>query len=204
MSESMKECEYSIQYPKEFIGGWYSEDTGTCDQLVNTFNSLPHLRATDQKFIDREYALLGTHNVPHAVMDSYFNNIILPSLFKYKEKFPACSEYTMPWKCEWPFNIQRFDIGNSYHDWHCENNGGARAKDRSYRRHLAFMTYLNDVTDEGETEFLHQGVKFKPEKGLTLIWPAHWTHTHKGRPSNTQVKYIATGWFGFYDEDVGF
>jgi hypothetical protein len=42
------------------------------------------------------------------------------------------------------------------------------------------MTYLNDVTDGGETGFFYQDVKIKPQKGLTLIWPAIWTHTHKG------------------------
>jgi hypothetical protein len=59
------------------------------------------------------------------------------------------------------------------------------------------MTYLNDVTDSGETEFLHQQLKIKPEKGLTLIWPADWMFTHRGVASLTQEKYIATGWFNY-------
>jgi hypothetical protein len=59
------------------------------------------------------------------------------------------------------------------------------------------MTYLNDLTDGGETEFHYQQVKVKPEKGLTLIWPADWTHTHRGIPSETQEKYIVTGWLNY-------
>jgi len=59
------------------------------------------------------------------------------------------------------------------------------------------MTYLNDVTDEGGTEFFHQKLKVSPEKGLTLIWPVDWTHLHRGVPSPTQEKYIITGWFSF-------
>ena len=59
------------------------------------------------------------------------------------------------------------------------------------------MTYLNDVTDGGETEFFHQNLKITPEKGLTLIWGADWTFTHRGIPSPSQEKYIATGWFSF-------
>ena len=62
------------------------------------------------------------------------------------------------------------------------------------------MTYLNDVTDGGETEFMYQKLKIKPKKGLTLIWPADWTHTHRGIPSMTQVKYIATGWYCYSGE----
>ena len=61
-------------------------------------------------------------------------------------------------------------------------------------RHLVFMTYLNDVKDDGQTEFYYQRLKIKPEKGLTLIWPADWTFTHRGIASNSEDKYIVTGW----------
>jgi hypothetical protein len=38
-----------------------------------------------------------------------------------------------------------------------------------------------------------------PRKGLTLIWPAIWTHPHRGVVSPTQTKYIATGWWMYKD-----
>ena len=63
------------------------------------------------------------------------------------------------------------------------------------------MTYLNDVNDGGETEFIHQGMQIHPEKGKTLIWPADWTHTHRGIPSPTETKYIVTGWFNFFQKE---
>jgi hypothetical protein len=57
------------------------------------------------------------------------------------------------------------------------------------------MTYLNTVNSGGETAFWDQKLKIKPKKGLTLIWPATWTHTHKGYPPKKQNKYILTGWW---------
>ena len=62
------------------------------------------------------------------------------------------------------------------------------------------MTYLNDVKNGG-TEFLYQNElnQKDAEQGLTLIWPAHWTHTHKGIISDEQEKYIITGWYNFTD-----
>jgi hypothetical protein len=90
--------------------------------------------------------------------------------------------------------IQRYDPGDAYYRWHCER---ITANPAFSKRHLVFMTYLNDVTDQGETEFFYQKVKFKPKKGLTLIWPVDWTHTHRGIPSPTQTKYIITGWINF-------
>ena len=59
------------------------------------------------------------------------------------------------------------------------------------------MTYLNNVTDGGETAWKFQNEKVRPEKGLTVIWPTTWMFTHKGVPSLTQTKYIATGWYNF-------
>jgi hypothetical protein len=96
-----------------------------------------------------------------------------------------------------PWNVQHYLPGKHYSAWHCENNGEPLFR----YRHLAFMTYLNDVTDGGETEFLYQTTKVRPEKGLTLIWPAHWTHTHRGLPSPTQDKYVTTGWYEFFDTE---
>ena len=58
------------------------------------------------------------------------------------------------------------------------------------------MTFLNDVDDN--TEFKYQNLMgVGGKKGLTLIWQAPWTHTNKGQVSNTQTKYIITGWYNF-------
>jgi hypothetical protein len=59
------------------------------------------------------------------------------------------------------------------------------------------MTYLNNIKKGGETEFFYQNLKVKPEKGLTLIWPADWTFTHRGIPSPKEIKYITTGWYSY-------
>ena len=56
------------------------------------------------------------------------------------------------------------------------------------------MIYLNDVEEGGETEFLYQKRKFKPEKGTVMVWPGAYTHLHRGNPPMSD-KYIATGWY---------
>lgn len=61
---------------------------------------------------------------------------------------------------------------------------------------MVFMTYLNNVKDGG-TEFLNQKLKTKAEKGLTLLWPSDWTHTHRGIITESQDKYILTGWLNY-------
>ena len=64
-------------------------------------------------------------------------------------------------------------------------------------RVFAWMTYLNNVEDGGETNFSHYGIRIKPEIGKTLIWPAEWTHAHSGEVLKSGVKYIITGWMHF-------
>ena len=41
-----------------------------------------------------------------------------------------------------------------------------------WNRHrvLAWMVYLNDVEEGGETEFLYQKLRIKPKKNTLLIW----------------------------------
>jgi hypothetical protein len=101
------------------------------------------------------------------------------------------------WGIKSPPHVQKYRPGGGYFPWHCERSSG-NGPDVVVSRHLVYMTYLNDVTDAGETEFQIQKLKVQPRKGLTLIWPAEWTHTHRGIASPTQEKYIATGWFCYF------
>jgi hypothetical protein len=59
---------------------------------------------------------------------------------------------------------------------------------------LAFLYYLNDVEEGGETEFFYQGIKTKPKKGSLVIFPAGFTHTHKGNVPFSDDKYVVTSW----------
>ena len=113
---------------------------------------------------------------------------------QYKEKYEFSKDLVAKWGVAEPINLQKYEPGGGFKVWHCERTNISNVK-----RHMVFMTYLNDVTDGGETAFFYQDVKFRPEKGKTLLWPADWTHTHKGIVSPTQVKYIATGWISFLD-----
>ena len=109
----------------------------------------------------------------------------------YKKKYKYVSEGQSPWEiC--PFvKIQKYYPGKSYSGLHYENQGVGY----SLYRHLVFMTYLNDIEEGGGTFWHYQNFTTKPKKGLTVIWPAIWTHTHKGLPAPKELKYICTGWY---------
>ena len=90
------------------------------------------------------------------------------------------------------FNLQRYQPGEGFFDWHCE-----RASLKYSNRVLVWMIYLNTVTDKGETEFYYQQHLEPVVEGKLIIWPSDWMYLHKGIPSPTQTKYILTGWFTF-------
>jgi len=84
--------------------------------------------------------------------------------------------------------IQRTSPGEGYHQWHFERN-------KVYaHRILAWTVYLNDDFEAGETEFLYQAKRIKPEAGSVCVFPADWTHTHRGNQPIDGDKYIITGW----------
>ena len=94
-----------------------------------------------------------------------------------------------------PFKIQKYDVGGHYKILHSE-----RTTLSSLHRMHVWMTYLNDVQSGGETEFPMFGLKVKPEKGKTLIWPAEWTHAHLGAVVKKGNKYIISGWMHYPDD----
>ena len=88
--------------------------------------------------------------------------------------------------------IQKTVPGEGYHLWHCEN-GSSDTRDRM----MAFSLYLKDVHEGGETEFLYQKFRCKPKRNTFIIWPAGYTHAHRGNPPLSNDKYIITGWLEY-------
>ena len=84
--------------------------------------------------------------------------------------------------------IQYYKPGDGFYTWHVDASG-LDGCDRAF----VYITYLNDVPDGG-TEFYYQDYTVKAEKGKTVIFPAGVTHKHRGQISETQEKYIITGW----------
>jgi len=87
------------------------------------------------------------------------------------------------------------DIGSHFSSWHHEYSG---TNERYKSRVLVYMVNMTDYApgDEGSgTEFLFQGLRIPPKKGQMIIFPADFTHTHRGNPNYHGERYFATGWW---------
>ena len=192
--------EHKFNKKNNFIEGWYI-DKKVCTNLIKYFEKLPHKtrgalglkdgkRGIDIRKKLSTDARIAVENQDLAICLYYEQ--LGKALTEYKKKYKYCNQQHAAWGIVEDWNIQKYNPKEGYFTTHFERTGGL-----TVHRHLVFMTYLNDVKDEGETEFYHQKLKFKPETGLTLIWGSDWTFTHRGIPSPTETKYIATGWYSF-------
>jgi len=111
----------------------------------------------------------------------------------YKKEYEFCDKLQHKWTIIEPINIQKYPKNGGFKKLHYEKSG----TEGTIKRHLVFMTYLNDVEKGGETEWLYQKIKVKPKKGLTVVWPAEWCFTHRGIPAKNEIKYIITGWYSY-------
>ena len=76
--------------------------------------------------------------------------------------------------------------------WHTDDQHGDYVREHGVR-FATYIWYLNDVKEDGYTEFC-DGTKVQPETGKLLIFPATWTYLHRGYPPKSEVKYLVTGW----------
>jgi hypothetical protein len=192
----MKKNKY---YFKEFIGIYENVFTDEeCKNTIKLFEKYNELDYTYSRFyenfnkkddssitIDPIIELDWNEEFIHKFHDKFYNYIyplynnqypVLQNLRQHRSKY---------------IKIQKTCPTQGYHVWHCEHD--ALFSDRI----LSWILYLNDVEEGGETEFLYQSLRFKPKAGTFILFPAHFTHTHRGNPPLSGVKYIATGWIEF-------
>ena len=85
--------------------------------------------------------------------------------------------------------LKKIPAGGGFHSWHYENGSYISAP-----RSFVIQVYLNDEFEGGETEFLYQNLREEAITGDVIIFPAGFTHTHRGNPPIGGTKYIATTW----------
>ena len=195
--------------PVNFMGAWFIEDLKVCDDLIEFFHDNKDMQRPGEAGDPMSFGPRVMPSIKESVDVFFYPNDNFAAWRNYVKQLEKCiesyiSEYP---KCvetdKWGFyeatNIQYYPPGGGYKAWHSERVCSVEPYNL---RHLVFMTYLNDVTDGGETEFYHQKFKIRARKGLTLIWPADWTYFHRGIPSPTQEKYIITGWLSYLPKEI--
>lgn len=197
----MKRIDLTLAEPgPHFIGSWDIEALSLCDELITFFET--HQANQTQ---GRTAGGLNTEAKNSTDLAIRPHDLEQPGHEPIREYIELLFDCYKDYLEQWPFlksilsdaeigsfNLQKYEPGGHFMKVHSERT----TLDTSHRV-LAWMTYLNDVEDGGSTRFEHQGLEVQPERGKTLIWPAEWTHAHRGNVVNSGLKYIITGWMHF-------
>ena len=147
-----------------------------CDSLIETYNK-------NNKIIDDSCGYISC-----PIKNSNLNNKLNDVVKLYTDKFPEIY-YT---KDKWFLNevrVKHFKPKKYFKGWHSEHGI------ESPLRILAIQIYLSN--HNCWTKFFN-GETIKSEKGKLAVWPAYFTHTHKGEPCpDNKDRYLLSGYYSF-------
>ena len=169
-----------------------------CDILINQFEkSTPTTGMTGMGFaphIKECLQLDDTFLSDGSIISNIVKPILIRYVDKYNQQYSKLLERTGPWKYNDNYSFQKYETeDDGYKAWHCEHAyaKGYDGLEGASRRILAWMFYLNNA--KSGTEFM-QYPTVRARMGRCVIWPAGWTHVHRGVIPNKGLKYIITGW----------
>jgi len=181
-----------------FIGAWNIDNDNLCKDIINFFEQNLELQQKGTTSSGVNEKIKKTTDITinpskltdpkYKVFNDYFKQLN-ECFISYKNQYSFIKTFLHKAHIG-HFNIQKYVPGDHFSHLHSE-----RTDISNLHRIFAWMTYLNDAVSG--TEFPYQERTVTPKAGRTVIWPASWTHPHKGVTPNEGLKYIATGWFYF-------
>ena len=188
----------SLNYIREYS----MTSTEICDEIIELFkkhdragNTRPGeiSRGVDKSTKDSTDLVLGAifDQDPYAnALANRYMEVVKKCTMEY------CDHFKLPIRGVNPKTtpqIQYYKPKGGYKEWHSDATFTGNSS-----RCLVYITYLNDVPNGG-TMFRDWKYTTRSQKGNTVIFPAFFTHVHKGQISKKHEKYIITGWLHYTD-----
>lgn len=167
-----------------------------CQEIITRFEANPDQQyqgrigqqASKDRSVKRSTDLAASANQGWEDIDQILHRSLGLAIREFQQIHPF---FRGPFK-DIGYNIQRYQPGEYYH-WHIDG-GSHQFADRQ----LVAIWYLNDIHGPGgETEFLAQEIKIKPQTGKLVLFPPFWTHEHRAVTVENETKHIATTWVVF-------
>ena len=170
-----------------------------CRRFIDFFNSNPQYHIEGRSGDGVYHNQLKDTEIAF-YFSKYFIDVVkdlIPYIKGITDEYEKINPYLkeLPtWNVDDNFQMSKYEPGQVYSGIHCEH--GPMQYNQS-RRIIAWMIYLNDVYDGGGTHFPQYNYTTKARTGTIALWPSGWTHMHRGEVSNTEKKYILTGWYQY-------
>ena len=191
----MNNSDFIIRYRGAFSKEQCEEIIQNIEHFENNkllFHDKSKLHREDHKSIclDNTFDvdLIATQKVSQLILPHYE-----PCIEEYINRFSLLSTNKF---LVYSVKLKKIEAGAGFHAWHYENGSILNST-----RAFVIQLYLNDDFDGGETEFLYQNRREEAVAGDVIIFPAGYTHVHRGNPPIGGTKYIATSWAVTQDSD---
>ena len=176
------------KYCEDLIKWFEYNNTEGSGGRKNTVSRQEHEGGVSKTHKDSEIYWLGYDNrmlSRNDILLAEFNAMVWKAYAKFKTVYGAGLDQIGLHKMSPSIKIQRYQPTQGYHVWHPEvtNQGNAG-------RVLVCLLYLNTVEEGGETEFLYQKMHVPAVQGTLAIFPATWTHLHRGNAPLKGNKYV--------------
>ena len=183
---------FKVQDHIGIFDNYFSDEL--CDKYISYFDKVISAERNTLKYVQDKHLGMLTHLYNNDLNINYvgedFQRVFWSECYpKYIEKYPIIKEFKKHRILE--IKIQKTEKGQGYHKWHNELQDSS-----SRNRFIVFSLYLNTVQG-GETEFLNQSLRVEAIKNRFIMFPATYTHVHRGNPPLSGTKYIITGWVEF-------
>jgi len=149
-----------------------------CKDLIKNFNN--NLIKDEKTFRNYYFCDIDVNSFK-------YTHLIYDVIEKYKKKYKEIDMTSSFWILN-KLRYKLFKKGNYFSDWHSEHNFV-----NPYRL-LAIQIYLTD--HNCGTEFFFKKTILS-KSGRICLFPAYFTHTHKGQPDFKKNRSIITGYVEF-------
>ena len=175
---------------RRYRGAFSSDDCKKIIRYIDNFenkNILIHDESNLHKVDHKTINISHNYDFPaYSQLTSQIMPKIKPCVDEYLQAFSILQGYK--WLL-YDLKVKKIPVGGGFHSWHFENGSIPYSQ-----RKFVVQLYLNDNFEGGETEFLYQNRRELAKEGDVIIFPAGYTHTHRGNPPIGGTKYIVTSW----------
>jgi len=152
-----------------------------CNEIISFFKN--HTTPGEVDYLNYEFC-----DVERSPLMESISKKTIPVIQKYKEMYKEVTLTASTWNLN-AMRFKHFKPGYAFDMWHSENSI------TKPNRILAIQIYLSN--HNCGTEF-YNGDYVQSKIGRVVIFPAYFTHTHRGQkcPDNKD-RYILTGYYNY-------
>lgn len=157
-----------------------------CENLINLYtnnNSYQGIHTNPNGSVGYYYNDIDINSFPYSHVINNFLNL-------YTEKYPEINMTSSYWALS-TLRFKYFKKGNSFDNFHSEHSI------THSQRVIGIQIYLTE--HDCGTEFFYLKKTIKSKVGRVCIFPAYFTHTHKGQPDFLKDRMIITGYYNFVE-----